>query len=107
MNVPGSLHGSQSSSYSPLLQGASKGNRSVIWHDLVSGRVNQEGWCSVGAKSQLRDGRDASYKLAWGLGRPRFIVGGSKAIQEHREAIPFFEEREDKLGAWVTRAQPA
>ena len=69
--------------------------------------MDQVGRRRVGAKSQLRDGRDAGYELARGGGRPGFIVGGSKAIQEHREAIPFFEEREDKLGARVTRTQPA
>ena len=69
--------------------------------------MDQVGRRSAGAKSQLRDGRDAGYELAWGRGRLGFIVGGSKAVREHREAIPFFEEREDKLGARVTRAQPA
>lgn len=52
-------------------------------------------------------GRNGGYELGWGRGRPESTVGGSKAIQKEREAIPFFEEREDKLGAWVTRAQPA
>lgn len=79
----------------------------MIRHDLVSGRVNQEGRCSVGAASQLRDGRDGGYELGRGRGRPGFIVGGSNAIQQEREAIPFFEEREDKLGTRVTRAHPA
>ena len=107
MNVPRPLYCSQAPSYSSLLQCASKSDCSVVWHDLVSCRVDQEGWCCVGAKSQLGDGRDAGYESAWGWSRPGFIVGGSKAIQEHGEAIPLFEEREDKLGAWVAGAQPA
>lgn len=45
----------------------------------------------------------------WGRG-PGFAVavgGGTDAVEEEGQAVAFFEEGEDELGAWVSGADPA
>lgn len=79
----------------------------MVRHDLVFRPVDQEGRCGVGAEAEVGEGGDGGYEVGRGGRGPGFAIGGTDAIEEEREAVPFFEEREDELGAWVARAHPA
>lgn len=79
----------------------------MVRYNLVFRRVDQEGRCGVGAATKVRKGGDGGYEVGRGRRGPVFAIGGTDTIEEEREAMPVFEEGEDKLGAWVARAHPA
>lgn len=79
----------------------------MVRRDLVFGPVDQEGRCGVGASTEVGERGDGGYDVGRGGVGPGFAVGRTDAVQKERDAVSFFEEGEDELGAWIAGAQPA
>lgn len=79
----------------------------MVRHDLVFRAMDQEGRSGVGAGTQVGERGDGGYEVGRGRVGPVFAIGGTDSVQEEREAVAFFEEGEDELGAWVAGAHPA
>ena len=69
--------------------------------------MDEEGGRGVGALTEMMEWGDGSHEVSGGRGGPRFAVGGTDAIEKEGKTVPFFEEGEDELGAWVAGAHPA
>ena len=107
MNMPHSSHFPQSPSHPHLPHHLTKRDRSAIRHDFVLRPVDQERRRGVAAATEVGERGDGSYEVCGRRRGPGFAVGGTDADEEEREAIPFFEEGQDELGAWITGAHPA
>ena len=95
MNMPHPFDFPQTSPDARLLQRFTKGDRSVIRHDLVFRAVDQERGCGVSAETEGGERGDGGYEVGRRRRGPGFAVGGTDAIEEEGEAAPFFEEGEN------------
>ena len=69
--------------------------------------MDQERRRGVGAAAELGHGRDGG-DARGGRGRgPGTTIGGPDGVEEEGQAVAFFEEGEDELGARVAGAHPA
>ena len=84
-----------------------KGDGAGERRDFVLGAMDQEGRCRVGAPAEVEERGNGGDEVGGGRAGPGFAVAGTDAVEEEGEAVAFFEEGEDELGAGVAGAQPA
>jgi len=107
MNMPRPLDLCHPHFITPLAHRSSKSDCSVERHDLVLCAVDQERRRGISALTEVREWGDGGDEVRWRRRRPGLAVGGADAVQQEGQAVAFFEEGQDELGAGVAGADPA